>query len=85
MAIIDDWKDGIAYATQKNKFNIGDKGEILMPKSKPFAIEIEKIWDHNGEEVPFACHPQEKISFPCETPLKPGSIFRMARFGEATE
>ena len=85
MAIIDDWKDGIAYATQKNKFCVGDKGEILMPKSKPFAVTIEKIWDHEGEEVPFACHPQEKISFPCQTPLKPGSIFRMARFGEATE
>ncbi len=85
MAIIDDWKDGVAYATQKNKFSVGDTGEILMPKSKPFTVTIEKICDHNGEEVPFACHPQEKISFPCETPLKPGSIFRMARFGEATE
>lgn len=85
MAIIDDWKDSVAYATQKNKFSVGDTGEILMPLSKPFSFMIEKITDSKGEDVPFACHPQEKISFPCERPLKPGSIFRMARFGEATK
>lgn len=85
MAIIDDWKDGVAYATQKNKFNVGDTGEILMPKSKPFAVTIEELYDHEGQSIPYACHPQEKITFPCETPLIPGSIFRMARFGEATE
>ena len=56
-----------------------------MPKSKPFAVTIEHLYDHEGQSIPYACHPQEKISFPCETPLLPGSIFRMARFGEATE
>lgn len=85
MAIIDAWKDGVAYATQKNKFSVGDTGEILMPGVKPFAASITRICDHEGMEVESARHPQEKISFPCETPLVPGSIFRMARFGEATE
>ncbi len=85
MAIIDRWENGVAYATQKNKFRVGDAGEILTPGNKPFSFTVEEVFDHEGVSVPFACHPQEKISFPCKKPVAPGAIFRMARFGEAGE
>lgn len=76
VAVVDDWKDGIAYCTQRNKFLKGDTVEVLQPHSRPFELTIETLFAADGSELESTPHPMMAFSFPCNAPLKQGSVIR---------
>ncbi len=78
VAVVDNWHDGRAYCTQKNRFSNGDAVEVLEPVSKPFALQIKDLTDEQGQAITVAPHPMMKVSFACESPIKAGSIVRKA-------
>lgn len=70
VAIVDGCKDGFIYATQRNKFNLGDKVEILVPKKEPISLEIKEIINEKGERVESANHAMMKLSLPFNSPIE---------------
>lgn len=79
VAICDSYKDGTAFLTQKNKFNVGDELDVLPPTGESFKIKIEKIYNHIGEQVDSAPHPMEKLTIPCSAIIPKGSFIRKKR------
>ena len=61
LAVIDDYKNGYAYISQRNNFKVGDEIEIFGPnlEAKSFVLEEMKEMDGTNREV--ANHPEEKL------------------------
>ncbi len=79
VAVVDDCKDGMIYATQRNKFNKGDELEILAPKCEPVKLTADRIINEWGEEVESANHAMMKLSMSCENTFPQNSIIRMKK------
>ena len=76
VAVIDKCENGIVYATQRNRFFLGDTLEILAPEQKPFVFKPELIWNENNEEIDTVNHAMMKFRFKCEIEFPPRSIIR---------
>lgn len=76
VAVVDSYKDGYLYCTQKNKFVLGDDVEILEPKTKPYNLKVTEIIDEKGNSIDSACHATMKLSLKCDREFKKGSIIR---------
>lgn len=76
VAVIDKCENGIMYATQRNRFFLGDTLEILAPGQKPFVFKPELIWNENNEEIDTVNHAMMKFRFKCEIEFPPRSIIR---------
>ncbi len=76
VAVIDKCENGIVYATQRNKFFLGDTLEILAPGQKPFVFKPKLIWNENNEEIDTVNHAMMKFRFKCEIEFPPRSIIR---------
>lgn len=79
IAMVDEYKDGWLYCTQKNKFNVGDTAEILSPKSKPESFEIKEIKDEFGNNIDTANHAAMKVMIKSDKPFAAGSIIRIEK------
>ncbi len=76
VAVVEDWCDGIASCTQRNKLCRGDEVEILMPRSRPIIITAEGLATPEGESIYSTPHPMMPFTFDCKTPLCKGAIIR---------
>ena len=79
MAIVkEDTKDGFATIEQRNRFKVGDKLEVLSPNDTfNKIIEVEEMFDKNGEEVLDASLVQQILKLKTDLQLKQGDILRM--------
>ena len=76
VAVVDCWKDGVAYCTQKNKFFARDQVELLEPGKRPVEIAITELYNEAGEAIDDTKHAHMKFSFPLKTPVAEGTIIR---------
>lgn len=76
VAVVDYWKDGVAYCTQKNKFYVGDMVELLEPKKRPMVFAVKEMYNEAGEPIEDTRHAHMKFSFPLETAVAEGTIIR---------
>ena len=54
-------EDGSFALEQKNKFSVGEVIEIMQPDGSNIETVVEKIMNEEGEEMPSAPHPQQKL------------------------
>ena len=78
-AIVEECKDGVLYATQRNKFNKGEEIEILAPGEHYDVMTVNTMFNENGEEIESANHAMMKLSFPCEKSYPKNSIIRIKK------
>ena len=78
-AIVDEYKDGKIFATQRNRFLRGDEVEIISPSKMFDTMVINEMYDENGELVENANHAMMKLVIPCEKKYPPNSIIRMKK------
>ena len=76
-AIVDGYENGMITATLKNKFAKGQVLDCLMPKTKPFTVVADELYDRNGEPIDEAFRPMMKIKIPYKDKVKPGSLLRI--------
>ncbi len=76
-AIVDGYQDGMIIATLKNKFLKGQEFDCLEPKSVPFIVKADIVFDDKGNEIDSAPHPMMTIKIPFPNPVKKGSLLRM--------
>ncbi len=79
VAVCDEYKDGIAYLTQRNRFFSGDTVDILPPDGIPFNLKIENMYNELGEQIDAAPHAMQKLTVRTETEIPKGSLLRKAR------
>lgn len=78
-AVVDECKDGMLYATQRNKFNAGDEVEIISPLKIYDKCKVEKLYNEEGEQIESANHAMMKFSIPCEKIYPKNSIIRIKK------
>lgn len=79
VAVCDDYRDGTAYLTQRNRFFAGDTLDILPPSGEPFLYQVGKMLNEDGEEISAAPHAMQKLTIPTETVIPKGSLLRKKR------
>ena len=76
VAIVEDWKDGMLYATQRNRFFATDELELLMPGKPPVPLHLTALYQEDGTPISVANHAMMKLSMPCATQAPPRAIIR---------
>ena len=79
VAVCDDYRDGVAYLSQRNRFFAGDTLDILPPSGIPFEFRVDKMFNEAGEQVDAAPHATQKLTIPTETVIPKGSMLRKKR------
>ncbi|MCQ2427051.1 MAG: U32 family peptidase [Clostridia bacterium] len=74
----DDGSDGsLLYSfTQRNKFSVGDRAELLTPGRPGRAFTVTEIYDEEGNRVESAPHPLQKIRVSVPFRVLEGDILR---------
>ncbi|WP_028509830.1 U32 family peptidase [Ruminococcus sp. NK3A76] len=76
VAIVDKCENGRIYATQRNKFNKGDKLEVLAPYSKPVALTADELFDEHDNTIDTANHAMMRFSIASDLEFPKNSIIR---------
>ena len=79
--IIDfDTKNNLAIIEQRNKIKIGDELEILSSReNNNFKLKINKIYDHDDQEIDSAPHAQQIIKIKMPRPVNKLDILRIKK------
>ena len=80
VAVVDEWKDGVAFCTQRGKWELGEALEILTPSGDVLLICPEWIHDGEGECIESTAHAMMRFSIPVNTRVPSYSILRKQRF-----
>jgi len=67
---------GFCFVEQRNKFEVGERIEVLKTKGENFSQIIEALFDIDGNPVLSAPHPQQKLKFKAEKPVERFDIIR---------
>lgn len=79
MAVVENWENGIAYCSQRNRFFDGDELEVMIKGKKPFVVKAINIKNSDGEAIESTNHPMMKFTFECVIPLEENAILRKER------
>ena len=79
VAVVDEWKDGVAYCTQRNRFFEGDVLEALETNKAPFEVKVTQLKDDQGESIESTNHAMMKFTFSYPEALEEGTILRKER------
>lgn len=80
IAICEDYKDGKAYISQRNRFFKGDIADVLPPNGVPFELPITDIIVADSQlSVDSAPHPMQKLIIPTQIKVPAGSLLRKKR------
>jgi putative protease len=79
-AVVEGWKDGRLYLSQRNRFFSGDVMSVLVPSASfstsPFDLTMISMEDEDGQPIDSATHAMMKLSIPFDRPLAAGSLLR---------
>ena len=78
VAVVDECRDGTVYCTQRNRFFAGDTVELLSPSQKPVTMQLNDLFNEEGEKIDVANHAMMKFSFPSEMTFPTGTVIRKA-------
>lgn len=79
VAVCEDYSDGVAHLTQRNRFFAGDTLDVLPPSGIPFNVTLNTLYNDAGEQIEAAPHAMQKLTAPSETVIPKGSLLRKAR------
>lgn len=79
VGIVEDWKDGVAFVEQRNRFFSGDVVEFMPPNMPDFKQKISWMKDGNGEMIQSAPHPQMKLLLPCDRKVPPHTFIKVKK------
>ena len=68
--------EGLAQITQRNKFSVGEKIEVMKPDGRNLEVTVRRILNEEGEEVESAPHPQQRLYVDAGVTFQPYDILR---------
>lgn len=72
--MVEGWKAGRLYLSQRNFFQRGDTLEVLEPGKPPVSLTAEEMLDADGGAIDAARHPLMVLSVRGEKAFLPGSF-----------
>nr|WP_330361142.1 U32 family peptidase C-terminal domain-containing protein [Blautia hydrogenotrophica] len=66
----------MAQITQRNKFSVGEKIEVMKPDGRNLEVTVRRILNEEGEEVESAPHPQQRLYVDVGVTFQPYDILR---------
>lgn len=69
---------GRGQITQRNKFTVGEEIEIMKPNGDNLTVTVRGIYDEDGNSVPSAPHPQQKLFVELDAELCEYDLLRRA-------
>ena len=69
-------ENGVCVITQRNKFLVGDTLDILPPDGRSYEIKCLSLKNEDGEEVPSAPHPMQRLYMLSDQAVPKGSVIR---------
>lgn len=79
IAICEEYKDGVAVLSQRNRFFRGDTADVLEAGEEPFLLRLDELFDAEDEPIEAAPHATMTVLLKTERPLKKGAILRKKR------
>ncbi len=79
VGVVGTWDDGIAFCTQRGKWQLGDEVEILTPSGDVISIQPDWIRDGDGQPISSTPHAMMQFSIPVGQRVSAGSILRRKR------
>ena len=76
LGVVEDWKDGVLYCSQRGKFNLGDEIEVLQPSGDTLKFTPNWIKNAEGENVESTPHSKMEFTVDCPVEIRPLSIMR---------
>ena len=76
LGVVEDWKDGVLYCSQRGKFTLGDEIEILQPSGDTIKFTPNWIKNAEGENVESTPHSKMAFIVDCPVEIRPMSILR---------
>ena len=76
VAVCENYKDGVAEITQRNKFLAGDTLDVLPPSGISFTVIAKKLTTEFGEEVESAPHAMQRLFMEVDREIPAGSVIR---------
>ncbi len=61
LGLVEDVRDGRCRITQRNKFSVGDRIEVMKPDGTNIATTVRHIYNGEGEPVESAPHPKQTL------------------------
>ncbi len=83
-AVAEEWRDGVLYVRQRNRFFVGETLDVRQPNVPPFPLEVVSMIDEDGNSIESAPHPTMRCAIPCPRPVVPGALLRRACGGQST-
>lgn len=68
--------DNVCVVTQRNKFLVGDTLDILPPDGFSYEVRCLRLVDMDGEDIPSAPHPMQRLLMTADKPIPEGSVIR---------
>lgn len=75
-AVVTGYRDGTVFAVVKNKFSKGQRLDCLEAGSAPFTVDVNELFDGEGNPIDSAPHPMQEVRIPFARPIKTGSLLR---------
>ena len=79
IAVCEDYHDGIAILSQRNRFFRGETADVLEVGEQPFDLPLDELFDQDGQPIESAPHATMPVLLKTERPLKRGAILRHRR------
>lgn len=79
IAVCEDYHDGIAILSQRNRFFRGETADVLEVGEQPFDLPLDELFDQDGQPIESAPHATMTVLLKTERPLKRGTILRHRR------
>lgn len=79
IAVCEDYHDGIAILSQRNRFFRGETADVLEVGEQPFDLPLDELFDRDGQPIESAPHATMTVLLKTERPLKRGAILRHRR------
>lgn len=78
-AICEDWENGLARFSQRNRFFRGDTADVLEPGEDVFSLKIDELYDADMNPIDVAPHATMTVYIKTERPIKKGAYLRIKR------
>lgn len=79
IAVCEDYHDGIAILSQRNRFFRGETADVLEVGEQPFDLPLDELFDQDGQPIESTPHATMTVLLKTERPLKRGAILRHRR------
>lgn len=79
IAVCEEYRDGVAVLSQRNRFFKGDCADVLEAGNKPYLLSLDEIYDRDWNQIEVAPHATMTVYLKTEHPVAKGAIFRKER------